>query len=998
MSSRSIRLPGFLAALACLAVTASAAPAPQEGGYTRHPSTATMPGAPAGAAALPDQTVDPEIEAAVDRLRQAVTAAPPSPALGRGFESLDMTLLARTPEGYVRTLSAPPGRALPLPRGMRGDAPAGALAFLSRHARAFGVARPDVRLVVQRAKEANGRSVVRLSQEFRALPVFGAAALVQLGGEGVEFVLADLARDGAAFHTPDFDTTPGTTRATASAVALALVQEARTAPDLVVDEPFLAVFEPSVIGEAGPSLLVWQTRVRSELAMVDELVLVDAHAGDVAFHFSQIKEAKSRQIYDANNVSGSLGTLVRSEGQGPSGITDADLAYTYLGDTYDFFFTRFGRDSLNGAGMPLVARVRYCEPSASCPFQNAYWNGSEMRFGQGFSAADDVVAHELSHGVTENESNLIYWGEAGAINEALSDIFGELVDQTNTGGSDGAAYKWKMGEDVPGIGAIRDMSNPPLFGDPDRRNSPQWWTGLSDNRGVHTNSGVANKLAYLLVDGGTFNGYTVAAQGLTKTAALFYEAEANLLVTGSDYVDLYHVLRQAAKTLGWSPDSRAALERACRAVEIAVPAALTTVASDDFEGTMAKWTVTGGGTAPNTRWGLSTYRKSTGTKSAWCAGGGPSPSPAGGNYVNGQDTWMRYGPFSLAGATRAWFEFDMRLYSEPGYDKLGIYVSTNGTNFYGYAFDNSTVGYTSSGFVRELIDMRELERVFSAQGLVLHGQPQVYVAFRFSSDTSVVYEGNYVDNFALMKGGGAPPFGAFETPAHGTAGVTGSVAVTGWALDDDEVTKVEVWRSSVAGEPAGQVYIGDATLVPGARPDVDNAYATYPWSYRAGWGYMMLTNFLPASGNGTFTLHAYARDAGGGSTLLGSKTITCSNASAVKPFGAIDTPGQGQTVSGSSYINWGWALTPMPASIATSGATIQVYIDGAPVGNPTAYGLARSDIDTLFPGYANTGSAVGYRVLNTTGLANGIHTIAWIVTDSQGRSDGIGSRYFWVQN
>jgi hypothetical protein len=360
------------------------------------------------------------------------------------------------------------------------------------------------------------------------------------------------------------------------------------------------------------------------------------------------------------------------------------------------------------------------------------------------------------------------------------------------------------------------------------------------------------------------------------------------------------------------------------------------------------------------------------------------------------NTWMKYGPFSLAGATRAWFEYDLRLYSEPGYDKLSVYVSTNGTSWYGYSLDNSTVGYTSSGFVREMNDMKDLERVFSSYGLVILGQPQVWVAFKFSSDASLQYEGNYIDNFSLYKGGGAPPFGSFDTPAQGATGVIGSVPVTGWALDDDEVTKLEVWRNSVSPEPAGQVYIGDATFVPGARTDVDSAYSTYPWSYRAGWGYMMLTNMLPSACNGTFVLHSYAKDGAGASTLLGSKTFTCSNATATKPFGAIDTPGQGQAVSG-TIINFGWALTPMPAAIAFDGSTIWVYIDGAPVGHPT-YNQYRSDIATLFPGYANSGGAVGFYSINTGTLANGIHTIAWLVTDNQGRADGIGSRYFWVQN
>ena len=131
--------------------------------------------------------------------------------------------------------------------------------------------------------------------------------------------------------------------------------------------------------------------------------------------------------------------------------------------------------------------------------------------------------------------------------------------------------------------------------------------------------------------------------------------------------------------------------------------------------------------------------------------------------------------------------------------------------------------------------------------------------------------------------------------------------------------------------------------------------------------------------------------------LIGSRTITCDNAKATKPFGAIDTPDQGGTVSGTTYTNFGWALTPQPNWIPIDGSTILVYIDGVPVGRPV-YNNARADIATLFPGYANSGGAVGYYQFDTTTLANGVHTIAWVVTDSGGNAEGIGSRYFNVLN
>lgn len=250
--------------------------------------------------------------------------------------------------------------------------------------------------------------------------------------------------------------------------------------------------------------------------------------------------------------------------------------------------------------------------------------------------------------------------------------------------------------------------------------------------------------------------------------------------------------------------------------------------------------------------------------------------------------------------------------------------------------------------------------------------------------------------YYVADGGGGteeknPPFGSFDTPLDQST-VRSSIPVTGWALDDSEVSHVKIWRQS----SGGLVYIGDANFVEGARPDVQQSYPDYPNNSRAGWGYMMLTNFLPG-GDGTFTLEAIATDSAGKSTSLGTRTIHVDNDNAVKPFGAIDTPLQGGTAAGSGYINWGWALTPQPKKIPEDGSTIDVYVDGVNRGNPS-YNLYREDIATLFPGYANTNGAVGYFYLDTTAYADGVHTIQWTATDNEGSTDGIGSRYFTIQN
>lgn len=267
-------------------------------------------------------------------------------------------------------------------------------------------------------------------------------------------------------------------------------------------------------------------------------------------------------------------------------------------------------------------------------------------------------------------------------------------------------------------------------------------------------------------------------------------------------------------------------------------------------------------------------------------------------------------------------------------------------------------------------------------------------AFTNSRTATLTIEGQRV---TITQAGTAsqPPFGSFDTPGEGALTISGSIPVTGWALDDIGVARVRIYRDAVAGE-TGAVYLGDAAFVAGARPDVEAILPALPFASRAGWGLMLLTNTLPSGGNGMFRLHAVAEDVEGHRTLLGTRTILIDNASAALPFGAIDTPGQGDLISGIVY-NWGWALTPGPATIPTDGTTIDVMIDGAFAGHPV-YGLYRQDIASLFPGFTNAQTAVGYYLLDTRRLQNGQHTISWIVRDSQGRAQGIGSRYFHVFN
>ncbi len=241
-----------------------------------------------------------------------------------------------------------------------------------------------------------------------------------------------------------------------------------------------------------------------------------------------------------------------------------------------------------------------------------------------------------------------------------------------------------------------------------------------------------------------------------------------------------------------------------------------------------------------------------------------------------------------------------------------------------------------------------------------------------------------------------PTLGAFDSPKEG-ASVYGNIAITGWAIDDTGVDSVKIYRDPVDDESEGLKYVGDAVLVEGARPDIELLYPDYPMNYKAGWGYMLLSYFLPNMGNGTYRFYAYANDSYGNETLLGSKTIVCDNTHSTNPFGAIDTPIQGGLASGTSYVNYGWVLAPQPNMIPYNGSTINVWVDGKYLGHPI-YNQYREDIAGLFPGLNNSNGAAGYFYIDTTGYLDGIHTIAWVVKDNAGNEEGIGSRYFSIIN
>lgn len=232
-----------------------------------------------------------------------------------------------------------------------------------------------------------------------------------------------------------------------------------------------------------------------------------------------------------------------------------------------------------------------------------------------------------------------------------------------------------------------------------------------------------------------------------------------------------------------------------------------------------------------------------------------------------------------------------------------------------------------------------------------------------------------------------PPIGEMSYPVDGIV-VNGSVPITGWALDDIHLVSVKIYYNQASE-------LGNALFVEGARADIEISYPDHPANFRAGWGYMMLTNSLP---DGEYAIYAVATDNAGKTTTFGPRTITIDNANAVTPFGAIDFPAPGGEASGSRYVNWGWALTPLPSMIPIDGSTINIFVDSQLLSTVDQYNIESPGIAGLFPGLMNSGGPMAFYYLDTTAYENGVHQIAWTVTDDAGNAAGIGSRFFNIRN
>ncbi|MBE0335647.1 M4 family metallopeptidase [Paenibacillus sp. 23TSA30-6] len=260
----------------------------------------------------------------------------------------------------------------------------------------------------------------------------------------------------------------------------------------------------------------------------------------------QLKDAtrgKGILTYNVHNTETLPGTLYTSTDNVWKDPAAVD-AHAYAIRTYDYYKEKFGRDSIDGRGMAIASAVHYGEKN----YNNAHWGGTHMLYGDGdgtlfapFSSDLEIVAHELTHGVTEHSSGLVYFAESGALSESISDIIGNDIERTN----------WDFGKVAytPNIkgDAIRSLSDPVKYGQVDHYSNFDTDPNNEDYGGTHTNSGIINKAYYLLAQGGTFHGVKVDGIGRDAAVYIYYNAFTNYLTSTSNFSTARAAVIQAAK-------------------------------------------------------------------------------------------------------------------------------------------------------------------------------------------------------------------------------------------------------------------------------------------------------------------------------------------------------------------------------------------------------------------------------------------------------------------
>jgi bacillolysin len=473
--------------------------------------------------------------------------------------------VTRDASGDVAFVSSTDGRAM-----LDSDAstPGGAVQEqLADYGDAFGIdGGPSKAVVTQTLASSTGGSVVRAEQVVDGVPVFGGQVVMSLDDDhGVVSVAAattDATQVPAAVVSQE--------HAEHSAVATIAKGHHVSRDELTATLVGRRLYDPVLLHVADPAGArpVWQVTVTNG-SDIRETVLVGTERGDVALHFNDAPEI-NRRICDNMNHQATPSTSPvpdcetprRSEGQPAVPLNgDVNQAYDNLLATSDVYADLAGIDLTDLIGKrdalgtkALESTVRWCyapedtdndgHDDYGCPYPNAFWDGTQMVFGEGYAAADDVVGHELTHGYVGHTSDLFALHQSGAINESVADTIGEIVDHRNPASPDSDA-DWTIGEDLPDS-SLRSLKDPTLYDQPDKMSDYQAANLFEDDGEVHLNDGIGNKTAYLISQGGTFDGQTLTGidgsdNGLTKTGQLYLEV-IKRLTSGAQYADLGRTL------------------------------------------------------------------------------------------------------------------------------------------------------------------------------------------------------------------------------------------------------------------------------------------------------------------------------------------------------------------------------------------------------------------------------------------------------------------------
>ncbi|MFE9449460.1 M4 family metallopeptidase [Streptomyces sp. NPDC006739] len=281
-----------------------------------------------------------------------------------------------------------------------------------------------------------------------------------------------------------------------------------------------------------------------------------------------------RTIYDAGHQQDLPGTKVREEGSGAAQDATVNRAYAGLSATFDFYLKAYERHSIDGSGLPLDASVHYGEN-----YDNAFWNGEQMVFGDGddqifldFTIPLDVIGHELTHGVTQHTANLTYFGQSGALNESVSDVFGSLIKQYALGQT-AAEADWLIGAGLlaPRVHgtALRSMKAPgTAYDDPNLGQDPQPATmehynhTSRDNGGVHINSGIPNHAFYLVAS-------AIGGNAWEKAGQIWYDVlTGGQLKQDALFADFATLTVKAARTRYGAGDELQAVQKAWEQVGV----------------------------------------------------------------------------------------------------------------------------------------------------------------------------------------------------------------------------------------------------------------------------------------------------------------------------------------------------------------------------------------------------------------------------------------------